>query len=345
LGNGTTENQASPVEGVGSYVIHSELLDPVSHTDAPTRDLVGGILTQKQPPEYIGQQAIHALALHGLTDRISLFDFGVVQFRNSDFPPFGKGTALASAVLGKTVTKLNLEHLNRIAEALSLPHLSELTRQRFLAALSVHGITDSLSLFFYGIKKFRKSDFSPFGEGAAFASIVLGETVHNVNLPHLKRIVGVLSLPRLSESTRQRFLAAFSAYGITDKISLITFGVQRFQNSDFRPFGKGGAFASKILGGTAWPLQLEHLKRIAEILSLPRLSESTRQRLLAALSTHSITDRQSLINFGVEEFQKADFSPFGKGRDFACAILDESLTQITLEHLGHIADIIFGEEK
>jgi len=58
-----------------------------------------------------------------------------------------------------------------------------------------------------------------------------------------------------------------------------------------------------------------------------------------------MTDRISLLSFGVTEFREADFPPYGKGTAFAGEILGDSGLRVTLTHLRLIADILFPESK
>ena len=143
--------------------------------------------------EVTRRKAKEALALHGIYDRQSLIHFGTVKFMKTDFPPFRKGKAFASVVLGETVYDFTLDHLRRIANALGFPELSEKeTKQQYIQALALHGIHDRQSLIRFRQRKFTRTDFPPFGKGLAFASAILGETVHPLTLDHLRRIADTL---------------------------------------------------------------------------------------------------------------------------------------------------------
>jgi hypothetical protein len=308
------------------------------YSESDIREVLADLLMK---PEEKMEKAIQALSSHGITDRQSLLAFGVVEFKKNDFPPFGKGTALAATILGESVHNLKLEHLERIADVLGLPQLSEIAKQKYLTTLSSHGITDRQSLFAFGPYQFKKTDFPPFGKGGAFASTILGVTVNPLKLDHLKRVADALVLPQISEATKQRFLTALASHGITDRQSLLTFGVVEFLKTDFLTFGKGYAFASAILGEIVHKLKMEHLERIADTLGFPKFTETEiKQRYLTALYSHGITDRQSLLAFGSKRFTKTVFPPFGKGIALASEILSEAVHPLKLEHLGHIADVL-----
>jgi protoheme ferro-lyase len=286
------------------------------------------------------QQYLAALASHGITDRHSFHKLSLRQLKNTDFPPFGKGNAFATKILGETVYSLTLAHLESIADILNLPQLSETTKLQYMAALASHGITDRQSLLTFGTHKFTNTDFPPFGKGNAFASEILGEYAKPFKLAHLERIADILNFPQLSETTKQQYMTALASQGITDRQLLLTFGSHKFGDTDFPPFGKGYAFASAVLGETIIHTTYKIRERIADTIGFPKVPESdNKQQYLNALAYRGITDRQSLHTLGVSKFKNTDFPPFGKGNAFAGKILGE-YGELKLSDIDRIGDIL-----
>lgn len=322
----------------------SRVLKGSFYSETDIREVLEDLLMK---PEEKRAKAIQTLASQGITDRQSLLAFSARQFTKTDFPPFGKGKAFTTAMLDETVYDLKLEHLERIADVLGLPQISEATKQRYLSALASHGITDRQSLFAFHAIRFKTTDFSPFGKGVAFTSAILGEVIPDLKLDHLERIADKLGFPKLTEAEiKQQYLTAISSHGITDRQSLLVFGSEKFIKTDFPPFGKGKAFTSAILGEVVHILKLDHLERIADKLGFPKLKEAEeKQRYLTALASHGITDRLSLLTFGTKRFAKTDFPPFGKGVAFTSTILGETVRRVKLGHFERIADMLFKDKK
>jgi len=294
------------------------------------------------------QKFCAALASQGIIDRKSLIEFGIREFKKTDFPPFGKGSAFASSVLGETVKDLSLKHLHRIADALGFPSLSEQEKkQQYIQALADKDIDDRNSLIRFGLSKFLKTDFPPFGKGYAFISAILSQIIRQPLLNHLHRIADVLGFPKYSEEeVKQQYIQALTEHGIHSRQLLIQFGVVKFYRTEFPPFGKGMAFASAVLGETVKaPLKLDHLHRIADALGFLEYSEEeVKQQYIQTLVKQGINDSQSLIQFGVVRSCRTDFPPFGKGHAFASIVLGESIHPLKLIHLHRIADVLFGEK-
>jgi len=97
------------------------------------------------------------------------------------------------------------------------------------------------------------------------------------------------------------------------------------------------AFAGKILEKNFNGITPADLERIAAALDLPDLSEESKKGFSEALILHGITDKSGLLNKGSTWFIETDFSPYGKGRSFAKAILGESFAHIFAADLERIA--------
>ncbi len=324
-------------------------------------EAVGGILTlehlsriadilgwPEKPEEERLQGFRSALAVHGIRDRNSFIEKGADWFRNTDFPPYGKGCALAGLVLGEGVRYPSVEHLSRIADILGWPERSEEERfQGYRSTLGVHGIVDRNSLLTKGSNWFRRADFPPYGKGNAFASLILGERAYSLSHPHLRRIADILGWPEESpEEKAQDYRAALGIHGIADRSTLLAKGPIWFMKTDFPPYGKGKAFAGMILCDTVNILTLPRLRCIADILGWHEESpEEKAQDYRAALVIHGVADRATLLAKSVNWYVKTDFCPYGKGTAFASLILGDSVCHLSLAHLRRIADILFPEKK
>ena len=293
--------------------------------------------------ERIREQAKTALAQHDIHDRNSLIQIGTKGFTKLEFPPFGKGSAFASSVLGVTIKNISITHLNHIADILDLPQLSVKTKQQYIQALADNNIQDRQSLIQFGAKRFLKTDFPSFGKGRAFTSIVLGESSEHLSVAHLHQIADILGFPKFFE----QYIQAFEVLGIHDRQTLIKFGPTKFSMTEFPPFGKGKAFAKIILGESFQTyMTIDYLHRIADALGFPNNSEeSVKQQYAKLLVQNGIKDRQELIKLGPKKFEKTDFHPFGKGCAFVGAILGETIHNIRINHLNRIADILFESEE
>ncbi len=287
-----------------------------------------------------------ALAFHGISDRASLLSFGIPRFAHADFPPYGKGKAFVSFVLGESKNALGIGHFRRIVDALSLPDLSEETQQKYRNALAAHGVHDKNSLLAKGRDWFLKADFPPYGKGHAFAGLILGEVVYDLLSSHFPRIANALGLPILSAVTLETCRSTLAHHGVAGRSMLFAKGSSWFRETEFSPYGNGRALASLLLGEAVHPLTHVHLRRIADLLGWPEQTEKERlQDCLCALAAHGIADRTTLLGRGSYWFMKAEFPPYGKGSAFAGLIIGETVYNLSLDHLRRIADILFPEQK
>jgi len=287
---------------------------------------------------------IECLAAHNVTCRRSLIHFGVSQFRDAYYPPYGKGAAFAKAILGKNSIPIKLAHLHEIADKLDLLELSEETKNNFRDVLSRNGITDIGSLRIFGTAQFITTHFKPYGKGTHFAGVVLGKKVPSVNSSRIEMIGKVLDLPELSAENNIKCVEALANKGITDKKSLMHFGAVRFAITDFDPIGNGKTVARLIFGKVFKELKLFDLEKIAEVLQLEEFSEETKKQFREALALHDIVDRDSLLQFGILKLRSTDFQPYGRGHSLVNLILNESFRGINRGHLDRVSDILFPEE-
>jgi len=283
-------------------------------------------------------QVLDALASKGIVDLETFMNFGVKKFQKTDFPPFGKGAAIAGIVLG--VAKglfFSKKELRLVADKLGFqPQSPEEKNKQYLEALATHGVVDRFSLFALGTDEFILSAFPPYGKGTALVSEVLGRSVKKVTIAHLGRLAEIVGLPQLSEETKKSFRSALAANNIVDFNSLVTFGVTKFAEAEFLPYGKGRAFMGAALDRTMRGIRIEDFRSLAHILGWSGPTIKTHG--LQALSLNGITDRKTLYEFGTKEFLKADFPPFGKGSDFARIALERTIGCVTLTDFRQIAD-------
>ena len=203
--------------------------------------------------------------------------------------------------------------------------------------LAEKGIVDETSLSIKGVAWFMKTDFSPFGKGITFAKKILGENLRKVSRGNLKKIVEILKLDKLSKSSIQKYRDALAEHCITDRSGLLEKGPKWFTTTNFHPYGKGIAFAGKILGERFWHVTISDLKRIATTLDLPDLSEESKKDFRGILAQHGLTDRSGLLGKGSKWFMRTSFPPHEKGMVFAGNILGERFRRISISDLERIA--------
>ncbi|OGJ43281.1 hypothetical protein A3I58_00870 [Candidatus Peregrinibacteria bacterium RIFCSPLOWO2_02_FULL_39_10] len=294
------------------------------------------------------QHCREILAGHGVVDRQNLLSKGPRWFLGSNFSPYGKGTAFAGRILEKSLTLIvHIADLERIADVLGFEKLSrEEELQKYREALASHGITDRQSLLKKGPVWFTRTEFSLYGKGCAFAGKILGRSVGHVGVLELEKIADVLGFEKLSrEEELQKYREILVGHGVTDRQSLLSKRSRWFAQADFPPYGKGRAFAGKILGDFSGHVRVASLDRIADVLGFEKLSrEEELQQYRMVLVGHGVTDRQSLLSKGVLWFIRADFSPYGKGISFAGEILGRVVGGVCFTDLEQIADVL-GFEK
>ena len=108
---------------------------------------------------------------------------------------------------------------------------------------------------------------------------------------------------------------------MTDWAGLLAKGVTWFKETSFSPYGKGPAFAGKILGERVdnANFSMSHLHRIADVLGFPvETKEEELQRYRTILAQHGVIDRATLVarKGSLTWFKRTDFSPYGKGPAF-----------------------------
>jgi len=292
------------------------------------------------------QQFRDILAAHGITDRESLLHKGSSWFMKANFPPCGKAFVFAKAVLGRSIAPITTEILEEIAAVLELPEIEESSfeseRLQQLKALAAHGITDRQSLLAKGAVWFMKTDFPPYGKGAAFSTAILGRPAKYTSIEIIEEIADRLGFEGKRETgAKLNPIQVLAAYNVTDRESLLAKGSFWFNEADFPQYGSGRVFAGHILGRTILYISAEVLEEIADKLAFPKLDENQKKQYqLSILAAHGIADRQSLLAFGISRFIKTEFAPYGKGKNFAIAIIGHTFSHISKELLEKVADIL-----
>ena len=152
--------------------------------------------------EQLKARYLTTLTEKGITGRPDLIKKGPVWFANEDFPPFGKGRAFAGAILGRTIYMSTLAVLEEICDFLGYSSTGHTRVDRqiqkgYLTILREKGIVCRARLLALGPEWFAREDFFPFGNGASFASAVMGRPIFAIRVDH-KRF-GFLSADVLEE--------------------------------------------------------------------------------------------------------------------------------------------------
>ena len=164
-----------------------------------------------------------------------------------------------------------------------------------------------------------------------------------VHIADLERFADVLGFEQVSrEEELQKYREALASHGITDRQSLLKKGPVWFTRTEFSLYGKGCAFAGKILGRSVGHVGVLELEKIADVLGLEKiLREEELKKYREILVGHGVTDRQSLLSKRSRWFAQADFPPYGKGRAFAGKILGRVLRGVYAADFSEIADVLF----
>lgn len=249
------------------YALFSEILGkPVKKPTIDVRQRVADrIGFPKLDPEQQKAAYRAALAAKGIDDRGTLYITGIVHFIKMDFPPYGKGGALAAVILDEKHPKKSRELLVRVADVIDLPLVSETRKAAYLAALAEHDIHDRRTLLQMGSKNFEAAEFKGYGKGHAFVARVLGKSLRWISHEVLDELANAVGFaPLMLEALRQSYRETLANRGITDRTSLLKNGPIWFQHNTFPPWGMGFNIAGKILGRRVRPT-IAVLHEIADV--------------------------------------------------------------------------------
>jgi len=205
------------------------------------------------------------LASHGIIDRNSLFSLGS-DIRSLKFGDYGKAHKFLGRVLGRTIKHPSLEVINEFADVLDLPIMTKETKTKFRGALAFHGIRDRMSLFDVGTTRFSRLDFGKYGKGIKFAGKILCIKGKHISISMLVEMADLLDLPNLSMQSRELLREILADHNIRDREAFLSFSIRRFLMLDFGKYGKGFAFANKVLGRTIKVISLSIFNEMANVL-------------------------------------------------------------------------------
>lgn len=190
------------------------------------------------------------LAEKGIVDRTTLLSKTNVWFQGEDFPPYGKGKAFVREILGRSLGEgrgITTAVLTEIANALGF----EDNIERYKQILAEKGVVDRETLIAKGVRWFLSEDFGEFGKGMSFSSSVLGKPLgrDGRGTETLEHMADALGFATCDESVKiKKYKEVLAAKGITDRSTLLSKGARWFEKEGFPPYGKGIAFAGRILG-------------------------------------------------------------------------------------------------
>lgn len=319
---------------------HDKVEVVMVYSESAIRRALEDLLPQQTNDAKKSQQ-IEILASLGVPDRIALFTKGPWWFKNSEFPPYGKGRAFASAILGKNIRRnIDAETLREIADQLGFP---EINKDNIINAFATQGINNRKTLLGIGVRRFTKMNFVPFGKGVSVARIILGRSIKNLTIEILHEIADQLGFSRISNQKENRTpILALAAHGIDNRKLLLDKGVAWFEKAKFIGYGGRKSFVKAVLGRSVNHITVDILNEIADVLGFPDIDyEYEKKQQIKALNVHGITNRDLLIKKGPCWFKKTEFPPYGKGKAFATAILGKSPGRnIYVTTLIEIADVL-----
>lgn len=257
----------------------------------------------------------------GYEDRRALEKENPENFIKKDFGPFGKGKKFFFHVTGEKGgpdSKIEKEHIPKLAEVLHLPNLSEARKAEMRILLLEAGYSDGRSLE-KGVRQFHLKSFGRYGKGKKFFGWITGENVSERHLvkEDMKTISDILEIPEMSEERINEMKMLLTAAGYTDRRSLELDDVQTFLGSNFGHYGKGKKFYSWVTGesGESGYLDRKDLAKVANMLGLPILSEGRKAEMLRLLVEAGFCDRRNL-ELRIEEFCSHVFGAYGNGAGF-----------------------------
>ncbi|MBU0706272.1 hypothetical protein KJ657_03275 [Patescibacteria group bacterium] len=319
------------MEKVALILNEEDLMPEISDETEVVNDSRSKLKLIESPPTFI-----EALAAHGIHDRGSLVALRINNFRKMEFPPYGQGDAFASAVLGQKALRTKKDTLRDIANVLELPFVVGERLDKFRQALLSYGVKDRIGLLALGVSAFNKKDhdFPPFGKGRAFYSALFGYSIPYFCEDDLHKVADALNYPKISLADYRNSLRHC---GIWDRSGLMRMGPIKFYETEFKPFGKGYAFAGAVLGKVMYSVSSSDLYELAEKLNLPQISATRLHQFKKLFFACGIYDRKTIRVMHLADIEKLQFPPYGKIKAFAAAVLDESDLELSRELLDRMA--------
>ena len=320
-------------------------------------------LEEEKPMDYFRK----ILAEAGYPDRRSLETVNPNHFKSQEFPPYGKGRAFYTALMGRTLgggAYLTRSHLLGIADMLGFPKLSdEETRIDVRKILAKARYPDRRSLETAHLRRFSSQEFPPYGKGHALYSAVTGKTLGRYGRITRSEVFEIADslFPEGKKSTDFRKILAetgspadfrkiLADAGYPDRRSLEKAHSNHFRSQEFPPYGKGRAFYTAVMGralGGNFHLNKAQLLEIASLLfpQTPK-EEKPMDYFRKILAEAGYPDRRSLDTVNPDRFRYHAFPPYGKGRAFYVAVAGKTVKKnFTKAHLLEVADILWPPEE
>ena len=285
-----------------------------------------------------------ALAMHGIISHATFLNFGIRKFVKTKFGNYGKGRALATLILadiGKYVTE---ETIDAICKELGWKMEGDEALNHWKNALAVHKITSRKTLLDFGAKRFAKTSFGDYGRGLGFAYLILGQSQFRSTVQVLEKIADKLGWVKDAKADIASWKHILAGYDITSYSTLMSYGVQKFIQTEFHGYGKGFAFAAAILETRDKGVTAEVLHEVALKLGWNPDTITQLHDWIEVLSINGITSRRELLALTMNTFIYMSFGPFGKGTAFATHVLG-TYERPSLATLEKIADKVGWPEK
>jgi hypothetical protein len=202
-----------------------------------------------------------ALVMHGVQSGPALLAKGSRWFVETDFPPYGKGAAFGSAILGRTLDHVTRQVLREVIDKLGI-------KGDYKRIMLDAGIPDYNTLYRKGHKWFLSLDFPPVGKGKALANQVLDHGHKPISSAILLDLVNKVGLPYIAEETIAEFRSILERNGIQNRETLFKKGSVWFKLHAFEPYGDGNGFARFILGHSVGNVTHKVLEEICHVLQL-----------------------------------------------------------------------------
>ena len=212
---------------------------------------------------------ISGLAEHGILNRVDLLRFNPGLFYKLKFSKIGGSLTLYRLVTGKiTQSYLSKEHLKEIAD-ICFPEENSII-ELIKNTLNAHGINNQNDLLAINPGIFERMQFEGIGKGRSIYQFALNKKIGigTFRKSHLQEIADSI-FPIDNKKLLEMFKEAAIDAGFTDKKSFVSIRPYKFQLTEFKPYGKGRKFYSRVKGEnlpTNVLISEEHIEELADIL-------------------------------------------------------------------------------
>ena len=328
---GEIDELCKAVDGI--FKTHAELLD----VRGLFKPVIAAMVSVRQKVRAELMEDFYAycrelLAAHGITDRKTLLEKGLLFYNTATFSPYGKWRAFFTRILQEKLphpSSLSVHYLQRVADRLGFKKESpDEKRIAYVAALRKNKITDRYVLRVRGPSWFRDQSFGIFGRGNGFASEVLERTCRKISEADLEEIADLVGFPQLTDDdVRAHHLAILAQYGIMDRRTLMEYTIESLWKLDFWPHGRGKlfGFVSAVLKRSIKMITKTILEELADALGFPKIADELLIREYRdAFAAHGIRDREGLLAISPHKFSELKFGGYGSSRAFVSAVLKKT---------------------